>query len=148
MWLVTLLKTTQMNKHSFWNYVTLFGCNAYSTFQKFLIRFTWFWSRTVTSRAIVQLKPFKLFEPFIFYFESVISVIRFFNFGISFTFLNYGICKKWRSVPCRFLGLESVWFIRDHNKVRFVLVGHVVNIESKTKITIGNRFLYPELKCF
>ena len=39
-------------------------------------------------------------------------------------------------------------FIRDHNKVRFVLVAHVVNIKSKKKIAIGNGFLYPELKCF
>jgi hypothetical protein len=39
-------------------------------------------------------------------------------------------------------------FIRDHNKVRFVLVGHMVNIKSKKKIDIGNGFLYPELKCF
>jgi hypothetical protein len=32
-------------------------------------------NRTVTSRAIVQLKPFKLFEPSIFNLASVISVI-------------------------------------------------------------------------
>ena len=46
-------------------------------------------------------------------FASVISVVRFSNFGIGFTFLNYGSCKKMTSVPCRFLGLESVSVYSD-----------------------------------
>jgi hypothetical protein len=70
----------------------------------------------------------------------------FFNFGISFTFLNYGICKKWQKCPLQSSRIIiCLGFIPDHNKVRFVLV---VNIKSKKKIAIGNRFLYPELKCF
>ena len=35
-------------------------------------------------------------------FASVISVVRFSNFGIGFTFLNYGSCKKNDKCPLPF----------------------------------------------
>jgi hypothetical protein len=72
------------------------------------------------------------------------------NVCIMCTLWSDNICvfTRFHSVKTQLIWSSGLWFIRDHNKVRFVLVGHVVNIKSKTKIVFGNRFLYPEMKCF